>query len=122
MYRIVMFKLIVLSSIFIVSIFSPEAKSDECNLTGIWDHSAKPAKLFIDLTKGEISVYSHNLNPESIGLVVLKSLKIDSTKSSWDAKMYSAAEGSFVDVQITAKSCNQLSVGFQGEEVLGLVR
>jgi len=117
-----MLKRIVLSSIFIASTFSTKAKSDECNFAGIWDHSAKPAKLFIDLSKGEISVYSHDLNPDSVGLVVLKSLKIGSTKSSWDAKMYSAAEDSFVDVQITPKSCNQLSVGFQGEEVLGLVR
>ena len=117
-----MFKRIVLSSIFIASTFSTEARSDECNYRGVWDHSAKPAKLFIDLSKGEISVYSHDLNPESVGLVVLKSLKIGSAKSSWNAKMYSAAEDSFVDVQITPKSCTQLSVGFQGEEVLGLVR
>ena len=117
-----MFKLIVLGSILTASIFTAEVKSEECNISGVWDHTAKPAKLFIDLTKGEISVHSHDLNPKSIGLVVLKSLKLDSTKSSWDAKMYSAAEDSFVDVQITSKSCNQLSVGFQGEEVLGLAR
>ena len=117
-----MFKLVVLSSILIVSFFSAEVKSDECNIAGIWDHSAKPAKLFIDLTKGEISVHSHDLTPNSVGLVVLKSLKLGTTKSSWNAKMYSAAEDSFVDVQITSISCNQLSVGFQGEEVLGLVR
>ena len=115
-------KPVVLSSILIASIFSTEVKSNECNITGVWDHSAKPAKLFIDVTKGEISVHSHDLTPKSVDLVVLKNLKIGSTKSSWNAKMYSAAEDSFVDVQITSISCNQLSVGFQGEEVLGLVR
>jgi hypothetical protein len=36
--------------------------------------------------------------------------------------MYSGAEDSFVGVQITSKSCNQLSVGFRGEEVLGVIR
>ena len=33
-----------------------------------------------------------------------------------------AAVNTFVDVLITSKSCNQLSVGFQGDEILGLVR
>jgi hypothetical protein len=117
-----MHKLVVLSSILVASIFSAKAKSDEFNISGGWEHSAKPAKLFIDLTKGEISVHSHDLSPKSIGLVVVKSLKLGSTKSSWNAKMYSAAEDSFVDVHITSISCNQLSVGLQGEEVLGLVR
>ena len=117
-----MHKLLGLSTILIASALSTDVKSNECNIAGIWDHSAKPAKLFIDLAKGEISVYSHELTPKSIGLVVLKSLKLGSTKSSWDAKMYSAAEDSFVEVQITSTSCNQLSVGFQGDEVLGLVR
>jgi hypothetical protein len=117
-----MHKLAVFSSIVIVCIFSVGVKSEECNIAGVWEHSAKPATLFIDLTKGEISVHSHDLNPKSIGLVVLKSIKLSSTTSSWDAKMYSAAVNTFVDVLITSKSCNQLSVGFQGDEILGLVR
>jgi len=117
-----MLKQLVLSSLLISSLFSTSAKSDECDISGIWNHSAKPAKLFIDLSKGEISVYAHELNPKSIGLVVLKSLKLGATQSSWNAKMYSAAEDSFVDVQIASKSCNQLSISFSGEEVLGLLR
>jgi len=36
--------------------------------------------------------------------------------------MYSAAEDSFVDVQIISEGCNQLSVNFNGEEVLALAR
>lgn len=36
--------------------------------------------------------------------------------------MYSADEDSFVDVEIVAKDCHQLSIYFQGEEVLQLVR
>jgi hypothetical protein len=117
-----MFKLLVLSSLLIVLTYSTEAKSDECEISGIWNHSAKPAKLFIDLGKGEISVHSHENNPESIGLVALKGIKLGSTASSWDAKMYSAAEDSFVNVQIKSNSCNQLSVSFKGKEVLGLLR
>ena len=117
-----MYKLIVLSSILITAIFSAKVKSSECDISGIWDHSAKPAKLFIDLTKGEISVHSHDVTPKSIGLVVLKNLKLGTTKYAWDAKMYSAAEDAFVSVEITSKSCNQLSVDFHGEEVLRLIR
>jgi len=117
-----MFKLLILSSLLIVSPFSAESKGDECEISGIWDHSAKPAKLFIDLDKGEISVHSHENNPESIGLVALKSITRGSTDNSWNAKMYSAAEDTFVKVQITSNSCNKLSVSFNGEEVLGLLR
>ena len=116
-----MLKLIALSSLLIVSTFPAEANS-ECDISGIWNHSAKPAKLFVDLTKGEISVHSHENNAKAIGLVVLKSLKLGSTSSSWSAQMYSADEDSFVDVQIRSKSCNQLSVSFNNEEVLGLLR
>lgn len=117
-----MYKLIAVSSILVVALFSMTAQGDECDISGVWNHSAKPAKLFIDLSKGEISVHSHENNVESIGLVALKSLKLGSTTSSWNAKMYSAAEDSFVDVQITSKSCNQLSVSFNDKEVLGLLR
>jgi hypothetical protein len=117
-----MLRLIFLSSILIGICLSAEAKSGECNISGIWNHTAKPAKLLIDMSKGEISVYSHDLNPKSIGLMVLKNLKLATVESSWDAQMYSSEEDSFVDVLITAKTCNQLSVGFRGEEVLGLVR
>ena len=117
-----MLKRIALSSIFIAAIFSTKAQSDECNFTGIWTHSAKPAKLFVDVSKGEVWVYSHDLNPDAIGLVVLKSLQIGVPKASWHAKMYSAAEDAFVAVQITSNSCDQLSVSYQGEEVLALVR
>jgi len=116
-----MFKLVVLCFLLVVLFFPSEAKGN-CDISGIWNHSAKPAKLFIDLSKGEISVHSHENNAKAIGLVVLKSLKSGSTSTSWYAKMYSAAEDSFVDVQITSNSCNQLSVNFNGEEVLGLLR
>lgn len=117
-----MFKLIVLSSILVTSLFSTEANGDQCDISGVWNHSAKPAKLNIDLSKAEISVLSHELNPKAIGLVVVKSLALGSTLSSWNAKMYSAAEGSFVDVQITSTHCKQLRVSFRGEEVLRLLR
>ncbi len=116
-----MLKLIALSSLIVVSIFSSEAKS-ECDISGLWNHSAKPAKLFVNLSKGEISVHTHDNNAKAIGLVVIKSLELDSTLTSWNAKMYSAAEDSFVDVKITSKSCNQLSVSFNSEDVLRLLR
>jgi hypothetical protein len=116
-----MLKFLVFSSILMASTFSAEAKG-ECDISGIWNHSAKPAKLLVDLSKGEISVHSHDDNTKAIGLVVLKGVKPASNSSSWNAEMYSADEDSFVDVQITSKGCNQLSVYFQGEEVLELVR
>ena len=117
-----MYKLIVLSSILLVTLFSTAVKGDECDISGVWNHSAKPAKLFIDLSKAEILVHSHENNPESTGLVVLKNITQGSTENYWNAKMYSAAEDSFVNVKITSKSCNKLSVSFNDEEILGLLR
>jgi hypothetical protein len=115
-------KLLFFSSVLVaVSFFSAGVKSD-CDISGLWDHSAKPAKLLVDLAKGEISVHSHDDNTKAIGLVVLKGVKPTSKSSSWHAKMYSADEDSFVDVEIVAKDCHQLSIHFQGEEVLQLVR
>jgi len=117
-----MLKLIAISSMLIGIIFSARANSNECNISGIWNHSAKPATLFINLIRGEISVHSHELNPESIGLVVLKNLKLGTTHLYWNAQMYSAAEDSFVDVQITSTNCTQLSVSFNNDQVLKLIR
>ena len=114
-------RFLVSSFILVASIFSAQAKGD-CDISGIWNHSAKPAKLIVDLSKAEILVYSHENNDKAIGLVVLKAIKPASNLSSWDAKMYSADEDSFVDVQMTTKDCNQLNVVFQGDEVLALVR
>lgn len=116
-----MFKLIVLFSFLISSIFSTEAIG-ECDISGVWNHSAKPAELFVDLSKAEISVHTHDTNPKAIGLVVLKGIEADKVSSTWSAKMYSAATDSFVNVQIKSKSCNQLMVNFEGEEILKLLR
>lgn len=117
-----MLKLLFFSSVLAaVSFFSTEVKGD-CDISGLWDHSAKPAKLLVDLAKGEISVHSHDDNTKAIGLVVLKNIKQIVKPSSWQAKMYSADEDTFVDVEIVAKDCHQLSIYFQGEEVLQLVR
>jgi hypothetical protein len=116
-----MLQLLVFSSVLVVSIFSAEVKGD-CDISGIWHHSAKPAKLLVDLSKGEVSVHSHDDNTQAIGLVVLKGIKPESNALSWNAKMYSADEDSFVDVQIKSNGCNQLRIDFQGEEVLKLVR
>lgn len=116
-----MLRFLVFSSILVASTFSVQAKGD-CDISGIWNHSDKPAKLLIDLKKAEATVYSHDDNTKAIGLVVLKAVKPASSSSLWDAQMYSAEEDSFVDVQITSKDCNQLNVVFQGDEVLSLVR
>jgi len=118
MQRMQMFKLIVLFSFLI---FSIEAKG-KCDISGLWNHSAKPATLFVDLSKAEISVHSHDNNSKVIGLVVLKNIEVNRASSTWAAKMYSAAEDSFVGVQISSASCNQLIVSFNGEEVLRLLR
>ncbi|GAB2994857.1 hypothetical protein [Psychrosphaera aestuarii] len=117
-----MLKLKVLSAILFVSLFSSVAISNECQIAGVWSHSEKPAKLFIDLSTAEMLVQSHELNPKAVGLIVLKSLTLSSVTNSWKAKMYSAAEDSFVDVQLTTEGCNKLNVSFNGEEVLGLLR
>ena len=116
-----MLKFLVFSAVLMLSTFSAETKAD-CDISGIWHHSAKPAKLFVDLSKGEISVHSHEDNAKSIGLVVIKSIKPASNLLAWNAKMYSADVDSFVDVQIKSNDCNQLNIDFQGEEVLKLVR
>ena len=90
-----MSKLLVLSFSIVVSLYSTIAKSQDCDISGIWEHSAKPAKLFVDLNTGNISVHSHENNAKAIGLVVIKNIEADADSSSWQAKMYSAAEDSF---------------------------
>jgi ligand-binding SRPBCC domain-containing protein len=116
-----MLKFLVCSSVLVVSTFTAETKGD-CDISGMWNHSVKPATLLVDLSKGEISVHSHDDNAKAIGLAVIKGIMPVPNASSWNAKMYSADEDSFVDVQIKSNGCNQLSVDFQGEEVLKLVR
>ncbi len=114
-------KLLIFSSVLVASTFSALAKGD-CDISGIWNHSAKPAKLLIDLNKAEATVYSHDNNTKAVGLVVLKAITPTANSSLWEAQMYSAAENSFVDVHITSKACKQLAVSFDGDEVLELVR
>ncbi|QTH62652.1 hypothetical protein J1N51_07625 [Psychrosphaera ytuae] len=116
-----MFKRIVLLSFFCSFGLSANAQY-ECPVSGIWDHSSKPAQLFFDSNKAEISVHSHANNADAVGSVVIKDIKIDKAQHNWSAKMYSAVENSYVTVQVRPKGCNQLSVYFQGEEVLKLLR
>jgi len=116
-----MLRFSVFSFILVVSIFSVQAKS-ECDISGVWNHSAKPAELLIDLNKSEITVYSHDNNKKAIGLVVLKAFKPTSNATLWTAQMYSATDDSFVDVQMVSEGCSQLTVSFDGEEILELVR
>ncbi len=111
-----------LSSILLAAHFSSAAKSEQCDISGVWDHSAKPATLSVDLSKGEISVKTHELNAKAVGLVVMKSLELAAGTNSWKAEMYNAADDSFVDVKISALSCNQLSISLKGEEFLSLLR
>lgn len=116
-----MLKFLMYGSVLVLLTFTVEAKG-RCDIAGIWNHSAKSAKLLVDLNKDEVSVYSHHDHPKAIGSVVIKGIKPDPNSSSWKAKMYSADTDSFVDVQIKSNSCNELTVDFQGEEVLKLVR
>ena len=37
-------------------------------------------------------------------------------------RMYSATDDSFVDVQMVSEGCSQLTVSFDGEEILKFVR
>ncbi|MAC47360.1 MAG: hypothetical protein CMI12_10970 [Oceanospirillum sp.] len=115
-----MVRFLVVGSILLVANIS--VRANECDISGVWDHSAKPASLLVDVNKAQITVYSHDNNSKAIGLVVLKALKPTSDPLLWDAQMYSAAEDSFVDVHIAAKDCSQLTVSFNSEVVLKLVR
>lgn len=117
-----MYKLIIVTATLSLGLLPLLAQGNECDISGIWQHSAKPATLFIDLNKGEMSVKTHQLNPESIGQVVITSIKLGNSSGLWHAKMYSAAENSFVNVQMKPHSCNQLKVSYNGEEVLTLLR
>lgn len=103
-------------------LYSSIVSAEECDISGIWNHSSKPATLFIELNKAEITVHSHETNPESVGLVALNSLKFNKIENYWKAKMYSALDGVFVEVKITSQGCHQLTVSYRGEDVLGLVR
>ncbi len=116
-----MLRFLVFSTILVASTFSALAKGD-CDISGIWNHSAKPAKLLIDLNKAEATVHYHDNNTKAIGLVVLKAIKPTANSSLWKAQIYSAAENSFVDVHITSKGCKQLAISYGGDEVLVLVR
>ena len=69
-----MLRFSVFSFILVVSIFSVQAKS-ECDISGVWNHSAKPAELLIDLNKSEITVYSHDNNKKSTWVSCFKGLK-----------------------------------------------
>ena len=116
-----MFKQIIFLSFLCSFAFSAEAQN-ECKISGIWNHSSKPAKLIFNSETAEVSVFSHDKNKSAIGSVVIKGIKSDKVKNSWNAKMYSALEKTFVDVQMESEDCNQLLVYFQGEEVLKLIR
>ncbi len=109
-------------ALFVSALIPNVAAAGDCEISGIWNHSAKPAKLYVDLVKKEVSVFSHELNPENIGRVLIDSLVPDLTPSLWKAKMYNGDTDSMVDVRITLKSCNQLNVSYSGELVLELVR
>lgn len=116
-----MFKKIIFSIVLVLA-FSKSTHALTCDISGIWNHSAKPAKLYINIEKGEVSVYAHEVNPESIGLTVMENLELSLQPSSWKAEMYSAATSSMVNVLIEEKNCSQLIVNYNGEQILELVR
>ncbi|WP_298445529.1 hypothetical protein [uncultured Ferrimonas sp.] len=101
---------------------SAATAAEPCDISGIWQHAAKPATLRIDLSRGEMLVYAHQTHPDSTGLVVLNRLKRTTAAASWQAQMYSAAAEGFVEVQLLATNCNQLSVRYQQQLVLELLR
>lgn len=98
------------------------AQEERCDISGVWQHAGKPAELSIDLSKGEIKVHSHELNPNAVGLVVIKNVKPTPTVSSWSAKMYHAQVDDFVTINITAENCKKLNLSHQGDQVLSLNR
>ena len=116
-----MYKVIVLASFLMASSLCYGTTS-ECDISGEWQHSAKPATLYVDIGAAEISVQSHDDNAKAIGLVVLKNLEAATVAHTWHAKMYSAADDAFVDVLVKSSHCNQLIVSYNGEQILTLLR
>lgn len=59
-----MLRFLVVSSTLLVANFTVHAKA--CDIGGVWDHSAKPARLLVDVNKAQITVYSHDNNSKAV--------------------------------------------------------
>lgn len=88
---------------------------------GKWQHALKPAELFIDLTSGVATVYSHKLSPESVGLTVIKNIVIHDKKAS--ALMFNGELRDYESVVLMLNNKHTLIVKNQdNEEILRLIR
>ncbi|GLX78373.1 hypothetical protein tinsulaeT_17130 [Thalassotalea insulae] len=97
--------------------------AQSCEINGSWKHSQKPASLLIDISKQQITVERHQLNPDTAGLTVIQELQTDKTKENlWSGKMYAATSDSFIPVKITALNCHTLVVTENMKEILRLLR
>lgn len=117
-----MLKREVLTCILAFTFLSAVVESKECDISGVWNHATKSAELEIDIASGEIAVHSHKNNSQTIGLVVIKELKMNDVGPNWSGKMFSAAENDFVGVKIQVNSCRELIVSLNSELVLTLTR
>ena len=117
-----MLKKVLLFALFTSLQTNAMALNEGCDISGVWQHAGKPAELFIDTEKGEISVHSHELNPNAVGLVVIKNVEAETNGLTWTAKMYHAQKDDFVAVSITADRCNMLTVRHQSEAILKLIK
>lgn len=117
-----MLKKLLLFTLFTSLQTSATALNERCDISGVWQHAGKPAKLFIDTDKGEISVHSHELNPNAVGLVVIKNVAAETNDLTWAANMYHAENKDFVAVHIVADRCDVLTVRHQSEVILKLIK
>lgn len=106
----------------LTSLLTPQVLALPCDLSGIWQHTEKSAQLKVDVTQGEISVYSHLSNPAAEGQVVIKNLQISDEASVATAAMYHAEQDSFVKVDVFIANCNILTINHGNQTVLTLKR
>ncbi|MBE1298895.1 MAG: hypothetical protein GJ680_03155 [Alteromonadaceae bacterium] len=59
--------------------FPNQMRANE-SMQGIWQHAGKPAELLINLQSGLVTVHSHQLSPDSIGLTVMKNIVVTNKK------------------------------------------
>lgn len=115
-----MFRSSLLISFFITASVNSYAQQ-QCDISGVWQHAGKPAELLINMEKGEMSVYTHQQNPEAEGLVVIKQLSKANTENQWLGKMYNAADNNFIEVTLSSPHCTKLTVTDKGKAVLTLL-
>ena len=94
------------------------------DISGVWQHSAKPVLLNVDLASGLVKVKSHKNNKDSEGLTVIKNINKNAQHPQyWFGEMYNGYIQSYVPVELYLASTGTLLVhDAKGLEVLKLYR